>query len=504
MDEQVFLQKVRDHVPFALRGGAAEWRAVAQWREGDVECICAGHGADRVPVQIALGATPTFHGAAELQSDVELELRAFVRLFFAPSEGTAAPAAKRQRRSDATSPLRDVREMERRTGARASGYVCQHPVRVYSGGAAALALGGAAKCAPLRGLFEHVDVPPFLAASCARNARTGVAPPLELQQVNLWAGPVRLSLGGGGGDAATLDTAPGGATTSLHYDEAHNVLCVVRGAKRVKLWPPSATPALAPRPIHSARDHHQSRLGTCADDAPVELALRAGDVAFIPKGWWHQVESRDGTVAFNFWFQHVAVAAPLCAPSVSSYYLRALMAAHVARERAQLVAAAGARPAVARAAVALARAPTDEGGVALLLRAAGADGDRAGAACAALLRAMPRARQARLLPRLARASPAAWEALVTRLDGATAAWLSMRWSDGGTQEEAAGRAEEKGGGANALRAAAAAHPAFDARAVLDAATRRFGEHAFERVALRTLGTRVRVISDEGEEAEGDQ
>jgi hypothetical protein len=109
-----------------------------------------------------------------------------------------------------------------------------------------------------------------------------------------------------------------------------------------------------------------------------------------------------------------------------------------------------------------------------------------------------------LLPRLARASPAAWEALVTRLDGATAAWLSMRWSDGGTQEEAAGRAEEKGGGANALRAAAAAHPAFDARAVLDAATRRFGEHAFERVALRTLGTRVRVISDEGEEAEGDQ
>ena len=498
MDEHVFLERVREHVPFALRGGAAAWRAVAHWREGDVERICAGHGSDRVPVQIALGVTPTFHGAAELRSDVELELRAFVRLFFAPSEGAAAPAAKRQRRTGAASPLRDVHEMERRTGARASGYVCQHPVHVYSGGGAALALGGAATSAPLRGLFEHVDVPPYLAMCCARDERTGAAAPLELQQVNLWAGPVRLSRGGGGGDAAALDAAPDTATTSLHYDEAHNVLCVVRGAKRVKLWPPSATPGLAPRPIHRARNHHQSRLGTCADVAPLELELGAGDVAFIPKGWWHQVESHSGTVAFNFWFQHVAVEAPLCAPNVSSYYLRALMAAHVDRERALLIAAAGARPAVARAAAALARAPTDEGGLALLIQAVRSDDDCDGA-CAALLRGMPRARQARLLPRLARASPAAWEALITRLDGTTAAWLSARWSEGVTEEEAKGEAEEGGGAANALRAAAAAHPAFDVRSVLATATRRFGEHAFERVARRTLGTPVRVLSDAAEE-----
>ena len=80
----------------------------------------------------------------------------------------------------------------------------------------------------------------------------------------------------------------------------------------------------------------------------------------------------------------------------------------------------------------------------------------------------------------------------------------MRSEGNAAEEEAKEEAEEGGGAANALRAAAAAHPAFDVRSVLATATRRFGEHAFERVARRTLGTPVRVLSDAADEEEEEE
>lgn len=109
--------------------------------------------------------------------------------------------------------------------------------------------------------------------------------------------------------------------SALHYDAYHNLLCVVRGAKTVRLYPPSATAALAPGALWGAAPHH----ATFDPEAPPEgqgqgpndgyrsererlrqqgyrATLARGDCLFIPEGWWHQVSSEPGTAAVNLWW----------------------------------------------------------------------------------------------------------------------------------------------------------------------------------------------------------
>ena len=47
-----------------------------------------------------------------------------------------------------------------------------------------------------------------------------------------------------------------GSCSSLHYDPYQNLLCVVRGRKRVHLFPPSCGPALSPRPVWGESPNH--------------------------------------------------------------------------------------------------------------------------------------------------------------------------------------------------------------------------------------------------------
>ena len=115
----------------------------------------------------------------------------------------------------------------------------------------------------------------------------------------------------------------GDVLARTHYDKSHNVLCVLRGRKKVVLWPPDELPALHLYPaVHAA--HRQSQVsplrleparqalldgrapalpGVVGDypllDAPALLgargALRAelgeGDCMYTPPYWAHSVLS---------------------------------------------------------------------------------------------------------------------------------------------------------------------------------------------------------------------
>jgi len=121
--------------------------------------------------------------------------------------------------------------------------------------------------------------------------------------------------------ASAAAAAASGPVSALHYDAYHNLLCVVRGAKTVRLYPPSATAALAPGALWGAAPHH----ATFDPEAPPEgqgqgpndgyrsererlrqqgyrATLARGDCLFIPEGWWHQVSSEPGTAAVNLWW----------------------------------------------------------------------------------------------------------------------------------------------------------------------------------------------------------
>ena len=101
--------------------------------------------------------------------------------------------------------------------------------------------------------------------------------------------------------------------SSLHYDPYQNLLCVVRGRKRVWLLPPSCTPHLSRQPLtHESANHSPADLARPdAERFPglpaalgrlQEFELAAGGALFIPNGWWHQVggvgmEARPGGLA---------------------------------------------------------------------------------------------------------------------------------------------------------------------------------------------------------------
>jgi len=103
----------------------------------------------------------------------------------------------------------------------------------------------------------------------------------------------------------------GGHTASLHYDILHGTLCQLYGQKKVILFPPRVTPYLYPFPIWIHLTHGM-QLRCCYSQVDLEtqdltkfpdlnralqeqknVTLNAGEVLFIPVGWWHEISTLD-------------------------------------------------------------------------------------------------------------------------------------------------------------------------------------------------------------------
>ena len=96
--------------------------------------------------------------------------------------------------------------------------------------------------------------------------------------------------------------------SNIHYDMSENVLCVVRGCKTVRLFPPICTPHLHPRAVFSISHNHsatsledmghmgwedsvadaprsgRSTFSSESTHYPVVVCLHAGDALYIPEG----------------------------------------------------------------------------------------------------------------------------------------------------------------------------------------------------------------------------
>jgi len=162
-------------------------------------------------------------------------------------------------------------------------------------------------------------------SSPAHLVRDRLRPPAFLKQfnvhnVNLWLGQ-------------------GEARSVLHSDGADNLYVVLRGRKRIRLWPPSKSPLAVPSTAFSSispagridfshegsvSDALQSLVLKSARNPGENMALRseaimlfeaaytleldAGQAVYIPGRWLHEVESFEadglkGHAAVNFWFQ---------------------------------------------------------------------------------------------------------------------------------------------------------------------------------------------------------
>jgi len=106
---------------------------------------------------------------------------------------------------------------------------------------------------------------------------------------------------------------PAGTVTPLHCDYDDNLLAQVWGRKQLVLYPPHHAPYLNPRecnPVLFASDWNPEApdLGAmplARYATPIQCVLKAGEVLFLPAGWFHHVRALDFSLSINLWSKDI-------------------------------------------------------------------------------------------------------------------------------------------------------------------------------------------------------
>lgn len=129
-----------------------------------------------------------------------------------------------------------------------------------------------------------------------------------------WELPIRISAACGWGlpDSNELFIGMQGAETPLHFDERENLFFQIRGLKEIVVYPFVDYARLYPFPTTHPCDR-QSMVGSPQDvdlkafpkfkDAVGHYAtLKAGDLLYLPYGWWHWLRNLDHmSISISFW-----------------------------------------------------------------------------------------------------------------------------------------------------------------------------------------------------------
>ncbi|HVU31456.1 MAG TPA: cupin-like domain-containing protein [Sphingomicrobium sp.] len=108
---------------------------------------------------------------------------------------------------------------------------------------------------------------------------------------------------------------------SCHYDTFDNLACVVAGRRRFTLYPPQAIGNLYVGPIDFTMAGPPVALAAGSEpgdprfprfeavrDSVVVADLEPGDVLYLPKLWWHQVEATEPlNLLVNYWWDAFAL-----------------------------------------------------------------------------------------------------------------------------------------------------------------------------------------------------
>jgi hypothetical protein len=111
---------------------------------------------------------------------------------------------------------------------------------------------------------------------------------------------------------------PAGTSTPLHRDWLDNFLTQVVGTKRLALVAPGRASLLSPKTIHAGLDScnwvdpFDPSDALAAQCDPRFVTLNAGEMLFLPAGWFHDVRSTSFSFSVNFFLMRVPYA--VCAP----------------------------------------------------------------------------------------------------------------------------------------------------------------------------------------------
>lgn len=111
--------------------------------------------------------------------------------------------------------------------------------------------------------------------------------------------------------SARLWLGPAGVQTPLHHDLPENLYAQVFGRKRVRLVPRSMRRRVHPYSRFSAAPNFSpvdawkpdlERFPRFREVRPLDCVVEPGECLYIPRLWWHQVESLETSASLNLWF----------------------------------------------------------------------------------------------------------------------------------------------------------------------------------------------------------
>ena len=299
-------------VPVVISGAMSHWPALRRWK--DPEYLRRVAGCRTVPVEMGehylhsawtqelmtladflddhvrplrfIGADATSNDAAATDdddTDDSLDRR---------GEGDGDGDGDQNENDTKTLPKENgslKREKKRRTTPRKkkkTGYLAQH-----------------ALFEQIPALLSDIDLPDYCALSQDTGGREG--------------GTAEGTGGEGGGvKAVNAWLGPAGTVSPLHTDPHHNLLSQAVGRKYVRLYAPSLAPALYPheepsKMSNSSRvDVRRDSAELAAEGFPLFLAapyedcvLSAGDMLYVPPGWFHYVQSLTSSFSVSFWWR---------------------------------------------------------------------------------------------------------------------------------------------------------------------------------------------------------
>eukprot|EP00887_Chlorella_sp_A99_P001766 scaffold19.g1766.t1 len=241
--------------PCMITGAMEDWPAVQRWC--DPEYLRRVAGPRTVPVEVGR------HYLEEQVVNWNLVLHIIAQPPSASTHppaaevGGAAPAAEAGGASGAAA-------AGPAAAASAVGYLAQHPLFEQ-----------------IPALGRDIREPPYCVLGDG-----------EVQAINAWYGPP-------------------GTITPLHTDPHHNLLCQVVGRKYIRLYAPEHTAALYPQTTglltnnstidldDLAEEESAARFPGFADAPFADLVLEAGQMLYIPPGWWHYLKSLATSFSLN-------------------------------------------------------------------------------------------------------------------------------------------------------------------------------------------------------------
>ena len=368
-------QHVQPSVPVLVRGALADWPAMQRWQDVRYFAESAPARLRDSQIGVAAAADAVYSGDPKRQDSIMMKWSSFVEL-----------VDMWDRRGSG--------EGHFTHGLGLHFYLAQTPIS-----------SGGAEAGDAEPLLEHlrrdIATPPFAEG----------LPGFRLFQCNLWMGTSASS-------------------SAVHFDSNHNLLCCIKGAKTVLLYPPDDTAHLAPEPVFTAAYHHAGmRTGSDAPRGGMRRAVvRSGEALFIPEGWWHSVESSPATIAVNIWWEglRAAVVDNECegVAGVGVYLGRLCLQRQVQSTKERWLREAA-------AAEDAASWPQESDAAAEWLRASTTTTEQA----LAFLRAAPLPLQVGAVGAVAELDAPRWRSLFGSIDALTAFSLTTAWESGALDEE---------------------------------------------------------------------